>query len=797
MFGQWCVFAASRVAARWRWSLLVAVVVVGCLGPVSAASAATTFTVTDQTDAALANPAGTSCASTDGGACTLRAAIQAADNVAGTSGDLDGKSTITLPAGTFKLTIPPGSGSNTDDPATGDLDIDHLNGAPTAPLVTINGAGADSTFIDANSIDRAFTIQFGSSLSISGVTIEGGAPSSHAYDQFKGGAINASGPLTIRDSVLEGDSAGSEGGAVYSSADVTVLDSTVANNVAPTAGGGLAVGGSGVITLIDDTFDGNKATAMTGAGGALAYLSAAGAGSLIENVSIAHNTAPDGGGIYNPVYAVGIENTIVAENSDTGALGGAADCYGESINNNGPDEAAGADLGGNVDSDGTCFSPATTGDLTSADPKLAALGDNGGQTPTDALLAGSPAIGRALSSAPMCSSADQRGVTRLSGFCDPGAYQTIDADLALTGSGPSTAKAGQQITDTFTVSNGGPYASGDVTFTATISSASFSLDKVTASQGCGSISVTSAGNTLTVSCSLGTLTSAQTGGAQTDTVTVKLTAGQAGTLSNQATVSASSLDPSAANNSATVTTAATATGGAPVNTAPPQITGDAVTGDIQRTSTGAWTNNPTSFAYQWLDCDRNGSSCKTSPALDAAESFYKPSARDIGHTLRVIVIATNASGLTPATSPPTAVVEPPPLTVGSPSTNGSAVTLPVTCSAGDALINGNCVLLLLLAALGGAPPTTGHAADLAIAASCHPNHRHKPAHCPKPLVVGRTTTKIAAGHTKDIRLTLNRAGRRLLAKDHTLKVKLTITENGHTLFTRTIVFKTKPAKKHR
>ena len=159
--------------------------------------------------------------------------------------------------------------------------------------------------------------------------------------------------------------------------------------------------------------------------------------------------------------------------------------YGETVNNNGPDEAAGADLGGNVDSDGTCFAPATTGDLTSTDPKLATLGDNGGQTPTDALLAGSPAIGHALSSAPTCSSADQRGVNRLSSFCDPGAYQTIDADLALSGSGPSTVKAGQQIADKFTVSNGGPYAAGGVTFTATISSANFSLDAVTASQGCG------------------------------------------------------------------------------------------------------------------------------------------------------------------------------------------------------------------------------------------------------------------------------------------------------------------------
>jgi uncharacterized repeat protein (TIGR01451 family) len=540
VFGQRWLSAGFRAAVRacgWR-SLLVAFVGVGCLGPVSAASAATTFTVNDQADAALATSTGTSCVSTDGGQCTLRAAIQAADNV----GSGNGLTTITLPAGTYKLTIVATSGLNTDDPATGDLDIDHLNAAPSAPQITIAGAGADSTFIDANSVDRAFTVQFPSSLSISGATIEGGAPSSHAADHFNGGAINAAGPLTIDDSVLAGNSAGGEGGAVYSTADVTVRDSAVVNNVAPTAGGALANAGSGVITLIDDTFDANKATGMTGAGGALAYLYPAAGGSVIENVTIAHNTAPLGGGIYNPSYAVGIENTVVAENSDAGSLGGAANCYGNPAQT-GPAQAAGADLGGNVDSDGTCFSPATAHNLTSTDPKLAAaLGDNGGPTPTDALLAGSPAIGHAIASA--CTAADQRGVPRLGTFCDPGAYQTIDADLALTADGPSSIDNGR-ITDTFTVSNGGPNAATDVKFSDPVPNGT----TATAVASQGSCAVTS-----TVSCSLGTLNSALTGAAQTATVTVVLTPTQTGTVDNVASVSASPLDPVAANNSASIST---------------------------------------------------------------------------------------------------------------------------------------------------------------------------------------------------------------------------------------------------
>ena len=755
-----------------RVAVALVVVAAGLLAPASA-GAATAFSVTDPTDAALATATDTQCVSTDGGACTLRAAIQAADNVAGTSGDLDGKSTITLPAGTFKLTIPATSGFNTDDPATGDLDIDFLNGAHTAPQITITGAGPDSTIIDANSIDRAFTLRFPSSLSISGVTIEGGAPSSHAYDHFNGGAINASGPLTIRDSMLDGNSSGGEGGAVYSTADVTVLDSTLANNVAPTAGGALTTTGGVVVQLVDDTFDGNKATGGTGAGGALAYLSAAAAGSQILNVTVAHNTAPDGGGIYNASNAVAIENTIVAENSGTGSVGGAAGCYGLSVNNNGADEAAGADLGGNVDSDGTCFSPTITRDLTSTDPKLAALGDNGGQTPTDALLAGSPAIGHAIASG--CPTSDQRGVAHLSTFCDPGAYQTIDADLALTAAGPSTVKTGQQIIDTFTVSNNGPYAATDATVSDSIPLGSqISLDAVTASQG--TCSTVLSASKATTTCSLGMLNSALSGGAQSATVTVKLTPGQTGTVSPQASVSASALDPSAANNSATVNTTVTR---GPVNNALPQITGTPLEGATLTATTGTWTNTQahTKFAYQWQDC----TDIVDCTDIDAATAkTYRLTSDDVGAHVVVIVTATNPDGSTTAASDLTDPVKSGlRVTVGDPQTNGTTATLPVDCHSITNVLS--CELTILLTALGATP---GHAVDAVTAATAHPGK-----HPAKVVVLGTEKVRIRRGHSKTVRITLNRTGRRLLAKHHRLKVKIVITEGRHTLRTRTITFK--------
>ena len=50
---------------------------------------------------------------------------------------------------------------------------------------------------------------------------------------------------------------------------------------------------------------------------------------------------------------------------------------------------------------------------------------------------------------------------------------------------------------------------------------------------------------------------------------------------------------------------------------------------------------------------------------------------------------------------------------------------------------------------------------------------------------------------KTVRITLNRTGRRLLAKNHSLKVKLTITQNGHTVRSRTITFTAKPPRKRK
>ena len=77
--------------------------------------------------------------------------------------------------------------------------------------------------------------------------------------------------------------------------------------------------------------------------------------------------------------------------------------------------------GHNLDSGDSCGFTAPA-DLRNTDPRLDTLKDNGGFTPTLALLPGSPAIDAGDNAA--CPATDQRGVTRPQGAaCDIGAYE--------------------------------------------------------------------------------------------------------------------------------------------------------------------------------------------------------------------------------------------------------------------------------------------------------------------------------------------------------------------------------------
>ncbi len=112
--------------------------------------------------------------------------------------------------------------------------------------------------------------------------------------------------------------------------------------------------------------------------------------------------------------------------------------------------------------------------------------------------------------------------------------------------------------------------------------------------------------------------------------------------------------------------------GAPVLSELPAISGTAEQGRTLSTDSGSWTNAPNSFTYQWLQCDSTGAGC--SEISGATASSYVPAAGDVGHTLRVAVVAINSSGNASATSAQSAVVSiAPPANSEPPAVSGAPV----------------------------------------------------------------------------------------------------------------------------
>jgi hypothetical protein len=93
----------------------------------------------------------------------------------------------------------------------------------------------------------------------------------------------------------------------------------------------------------------------------------------------------------------------------------------------------------------------------------------------------------------------------------------------------------------------------------------------------------------------------------------------------------------------------------PSNTSPPSVSGTAQQGQTLSASNGSWTNSPTGFAYQWQDCDTSGANCAN--ASGATAQTYGLGSGDVGHTVRVLVTASNSGGSATAASAVTGVVQ--------------------------------------------------------------------------------------------------------------------------------------------
>ncbi|HVM58469.1 MAG TPA: hypothetical protein VMT74_13485 [Gaiellaceae bacterium] len=86
---------------------------------------------------------------------------------------------------------------------------------------------------------------------------------------------------------------------------------------------------------------------------------------------------------------------------------------------------------------------------------------------------------------------------------------------------------------------------------------------------------------------------------------------------------------------------------APQKVSAPSINGGASpqTGQLLSTSNGTWVGaSATGFTYQWQRCDSSGASCGSIGGATA--STYAVVSADVGHTLRIVVTASNVAGST-------------------------------------------------------------------------------------------------------------------------------------------------------
>jgi hypothetical protein len=318
---------------------------------VASAHAQIVFHVDSTLDLLDANTFDSTC-DTGVGTCTLRAATMQANR-------LNADVTIVLPAGTYTLTQSP-----TNDDGGGAIKL--ITPAIGNPLITIEGAGAASTIIDAHGIDRVFSVESGRRAKLSGIALihgngplPGGAGLLNLGDLTLGdstiadnstlgggGGIHNESTLAASHITLNGNQALStsttgRGGGIYNHGSLVMTRSTLSANDAYVEGGGLYSDESSTATLDLMTFSGNHATVGGGGGifndGAMtldqstlsgnAGNHGGGIGGSVEGMltltrtTVSGNTGNTGGGIYN-YGSLFVSNSTIGDNHATRDGGG-------------------------------------------------------------------------------------------------------------------------------------------------------------------------------------------------------------------------------------------------------------------------------------------------------------------------------------------------------------------------------------------------------------------------------------------------------------------------------------------
>lgn len=227
------------------------------------------------------------------GDCTLREAILAANGDVAVDGCAagSGADTIVLPAGRYTLTIPRPA-DDSDSPLVGDLDI--------ASDLTVEGAGADATILDANHISRALDIADGGhTVTLRDVTITNGNAEldlGRPTILSGGGVASVDASLVIERLVFDGDTAlsssgfyasGSGGALASIGGSVAVHDTVFRSNTAGYPGGGAVWLSNTTATFVDSSFLANhQFGAIADFLGSLFYLGGGGISARTSVISV-------------------------------------------------------------------------------------------------------------------------------------------------------------------------------------------------------------------------------------------------------------------------------------------------------------------------------------------------------------------------------------------------------------------------------------------------------------------------------------------------------------------------------
>ncbi|WP_206294994.1 beta strand repeat-containing protein [Humisphaera borealis] len=295
----------------------------------------------------------------------------------------------------------------------------------TTGATTVNGTGAELLTITGT--PQLFAIQNGT-LTLNDITL-GTAGATNAEE----GIRSTDATVAIHRSVITGRQTAVSG----NSSDVTIADSTIAGNEALQTGGVEAF--SSKLTIRNSTISGNSSTGTTYAGGVYSIRTDL----LIENSTVSGNNGGVGGSY---LYADEIGGSVTLRNSIfAGNTNGGGSFYTNDLN---AFDGNGVNASHNLIGDPATANivHGTNGNIVGKDDGAGgrtplpfveiagALGDNGGPTPTHALVAGSPALGAGLNTlVPTGLDFDQRGTgfTRIVGTVDIGAFEAQQADVSI------------------------------------------------------------------------------------------------------------------------------------------------------------------------------------------------------------------------------------------------------------------------------------------------------------------------------------------------------------------------------